>query len=369
MAIILPSGFQITNNEPGDSRVIVANQTARLAFSPANVYKGLQVFQQDTEELYILRNPASPSLDTSWSKIIGINGINQFSGSFSGSFQGDGSGLTGIVATGTSLQNALSSGEGISPFIYNNTQPISIAVSGAADLTNNSITKWNDTDGKFTNSSLSDNGTVISGTTSIQLSGANTILSGSFSGSFSGSGAGLTNIPASSVIGLSTSQITTGSVSASVDVGSTAFLLQSGSNTLISVANNGLVNIPNNLIVDGDLTVNGTTTTINTENLLIEDRFALFASGSTGPTDGGIVIQSNSDGTGNALGYNATTTRWVLEAGLSGTSVSFSSPNAFVGIVETGTIAPVSSPVYGGSTNGHGTIYIDKNASDIWIYA
>ena len=44
----------------------------------------------------------------------------QFSGSFSGSFEGDGSGLTGIVATGTSLQNAISSGEGIAPFVYTN---------------------------------------------------------------------------------------------------------------------------------------------------------------------------------------------------------------------------------------------------------
>jgi hypothetical protein len=51
MAITLPSGFRITNNEPGDSRVAVTNQAARLAFSAANVYKGLLVFQQDTQEL------------------------------------------------------------------------------------------------------------------------------------------------------------------------------------------------------------------------------------------------------------------------------------------------------------------------------
>lgn len=291
-------------------------------------------------------------------------------GSFTGSFSGDGSGLTGIVASGgSSLQNALTSGEGISPFIYNNTTPITVAVSGAAQLTNNFITKWNDTDGKFVTSSLSDNGTVISGSTSIQLTGANSILSGSFSGSFSGSGAGLINIPASAVTGLSTFQITTGSVSASVDIGSTSFLLKSGSTEFISVTNAGVVTIGSDLVVSNNLIVNGTTTTINTANLLIEDKFALFASGAISATDGGIIVQSDSTGTGFALGYNSGSGRWILEAGLIGTATAFVAPNAFVGTVETGSVSPISTPTYGGSLSGHGTVFVNKLAGDIWIYA
>jgi hypothetical protein len=361
MAIILPSGFQITNNEPGDSRVVVADQTARLAFSAANVFKGLVVFQQDTQELYVLTVEGSPSNTSSWSKIFTATGT---SGSYTGSFSGDGSGLTGIVASGgSSLEFALSSGTGIEDFIYDASEPITVAVSGAAQLTNDTIVKWNDTDGKFVTSSLSDNGTIISGTTSIQLSGANSILSGSFSGSFSGSGAGLVNIPASAVTGLSTFQITTGSVSASVDIGNTSFLLKSGSNNFISVSNTGVVTIENDLIV------NGTTVTINTENLLIEDKFALFASGSITGTDGGIVIQSDVNGTGFALGYNNSTTRWVLEAGLSGTATSFSSPNAYIGAIEVATDSPSTAPVYGGSDYGHGTIHVNTSTEDIWIYA
>jgi len=93
MAITLPSGFRITNNEPGDSRVVVANQSARLGFSAANVYKGMLVFQQDTQELYTLINNASPSVNSSWIKLVTAETTNQYSGSFSGSFQGDGSGL------------------------------------------------------------------------------------------------------------------------------------------------------------------------------------------------------------------------------------------------------------------------------------
>ena len=298
-----------------------------------------------------------------------LNVSGGVTGSFTGSFSGDGSGLTGIVATGTSLQNALTSGEGISPFTYNNTTPIEVAVSGAAQLSNNAITKWNNTDGKFTNSSLSDNGTVISGSTSIQLTGANSILSGSFSGSFSGSGAGLINIPASAVTGLSTFQITTGSVSASVDIGNTSFLLKSGSTEFISVTNAGVVTIGSDLVVSNNLTVNGTTTTINTANLLIEDKFALFASGAIAPTDGGIIIQSDSTGTGFALGYSTASTRWSLQSGLSGTATSFGIPNAFVGTVETGSVSPISTPTYGGSDSGHGTVFVNKLAGDIWIYA
>ena len=78
MAIILPSGFIITNVDPVDSRITVADQTTRLSFSTANVYEGLVVYQQDTNELYVLTNPASPSVAGSW-QLVGSN-IN--SGSF-----------------------------------------------------------------------------------------------------------------------------------------------------------------------------------------------------------------------------------------------------------------------------------------------
>ena len=60
-------------------------------------------------------------------------------------------------------------------------------------------------------------------------------LSGSFSGSFQGDGAGLTNVPASGVVGLNLSQIATGSITSSVTVGSTNFQIISSSGTLLSL--------------------------------------------------------------------------------------------------------------------------------------
>ena len=104
MAIILPGGFQITNNEAVDSRISVADQTARLLFSAANVYEGLLVYQQDTNEIYVLKNASDPTNNSNWDKVYPVSGSSSSnSGSFSGSFQGDGSQLTNIVSSSYAL--------------------------------------------------------------------------------------------------------------------------------------------------------------------------------------------------------------------------------------------------------------------------
>jgi len=73
MAIELPSGFRITSAEPSDSRLTVANQTARLDFSAANVYNGLIVYQQDTKEVYVLTDAVNNTLAASW-KLVAATG-------------------------------------------------------------------------------------------------------------------------------------------------------------------------------------------------------------------------------------------------------------------------------------------------------
>ena len=89
MAIILPGGFQITNNEAVDSRLSVANQSARLGFSAANVYEGLLVYQQDTDEIYVLTDATDPTDNNNWNKIYPVASMTgSFSGSFTGSFDG-----------------------------------------------------------------------------------------------------------------------------------------------------------------------------------------------------------------------------------------------------------------------------------------
>jgi len=95
-----------------------------------------------------------------------------FSGSFSGSFFGT-----------TNLPD-LTQSTGITAFTYDGSTTATIAVSGAAALTNNQMTKWSGS--AFQTSSLNDNGTTITGTTSLQLTGASSILTGSFTGSLVG---------------------------------------------------------------------------------------------------------------------------------------------------------------------------------------
>jgi hypothetical protein len=142
------------------------------------------------------------------------------SGSFSGSFRGDGSGLTGVTAQAS---YALTFGEGIGslgPSVsssYNGNQAVTIVVSGTVDLTNNVITKWDNTANKFAVSSLTDDGTTITGTTSVRLSGANSSLTGSFTGSFNGAVAGTASwasqaLTASSVGALNQNVTITGSL-------------------------------------------------------------------------------------------------------------------------------------------------------------
>ena len=69
MATILPSGFSITNVDPIDARFSVSNQTARLGFSAANVYEGLVVYQQDTNELYVLTDTGSYNSTGGWTLV------------------------------------------------------------------------------------------------------------------------------------------------------------------------------------------------------------------------------------------------------------------------------------------------------------
>ena len=109
------------------------------------------------------------------------------SGSFSGSFQGNFVGTTNLPD--------LTQGTGITAFTYDGATTATVAVSGASTLNSNKISKW--TGAAFADSSLTDNGTAITGTTSLQLTGASSNLSGSFSGSFFGDGSGLSGVAAS----------------------------------------------------------------------------------------------------------------------------------------------------------------------------
>jgi preprotein translocase subunit SecG len=103
MAIILPSGFIITNTDPVDSRITLSNQAARYGLAPANIYPGLTVYQQDVKITYVLINTSNVSNSSGW-VALATAGSNQFSGSqvITGSLDVTG-GITGSLFGTSSL--------------------------------------------------------------------------------------------------------------------------------------------------------------------------------------------------------------------------------------------------------------------------
>ena len=286
-----------------------------------------------------------------------------FSGSFSGSFQGNGSGLTGVVATNP---NSISQGTGIVPFSYNGLTAQTVAVSGAAQLSSNAITKWDSTDGKFVNSSLTDNGSTITGATSIQLSGASSSLTGSFTGSFAGDGSGLTGVVSNLNFSGSTGNGT-------VALKTQTFTIAGTTNEIETSAVNQTLTIglPNDVIIAQDLTVNrnltvlGTASFQNTTNLDVADRFILLASGSNTGGDGGIVVQQGTQGIGEAFAFDLAAVRWGVTGSFDG-STSTIAPDAFMAAVVVGAgTDPNAAPA---RYDAAGNIFVGTD-ENIWIYS
>jgi hypothetical protein len=121
------------------------------------------------------------------------------------------------------------------------------------------------------------------------------------------------------------------------------------------------------LTLTGNLVVLGTASFQNTQNLLVADRFVLFASGSNTTGDGGIVVQQGTQNIGELYGYDSGTARWGFTSSFNSTGNSFI-PAVYAGAVETSAIAPSAAPIYGGSGAGQGTIHVDTNTGDIFIY-
>ena len=206
------------------------------------------------------------------------------------------SGFTGSFS-GSAVLPILSNGTGISAFTYNGSGVASVAVSGAAALTTNYLTKWSGT--SFLNSNISDNGSIV-----------------------------------------------TVAVPATFD---------------------------NNVIIQGDLTVNGTASFINTQELLVKDKFTLFNSGSTGLTDTGFIFQYNQN-FGTALGSalyldsaNGSYGRFAVAYDVAYNTTAVTADEWMV-TVKQSTANPSTNPTWGGAS-GYGSMWVNTNSGDIFIWA
>jgi hypothetical protein len=241
----------------------------------------------------------------------------QFTGSFSGSANLNGS-FTGSFSGSIASMPPLTQGVGIVPFTYSGSAAATVAVSGAAALTTNLLPKW--TGAGFSNSNITDNGTLV------------TIGSGATSG-------------------------------VTVSAGG------------INVTGNSIFN--QNLIVTGDLTVAGTASFQNTENVLIADKFLLMASGSNSLTDGGFIIATSTapgGASGSAFFIEASSTgnfgRWAVAYNVHASSSTVAADEYMVtSKINAGNPSNATPPTWGSTTNGLGNMWVNSTTSDIFIWA
>ena len=115
----------------------------------------------------------------------------------------------------------------------------------------------------------------------------------------------------------------------------------------------------NDVIVTGNLTINGTSTTVNTTDLNVTDRFINLNNGGSA-ADGGIVIE----GQGTAFGWDETASRWAFDfVGATEGQTAITSDAFAVSVIvneEAGIEGVDNNYRYNGNMmiNGSGEIYI-----------
>tara|TARA_R110000822_G_scaffold17581_6_gene59146 strand:- start:1350 stop:2498 length:1149 start_codon:yes stop_codon:yes gene_type:complete len=379
-----------------------------------------------------------------WKKVI-VSGSNAELLTVTASFfKGDGSALTGVVA---SSANALTAGSGLSAagtydgsvartFTVNSGSLVAYysgsifgTVSGDVTITSAGVSAIGAT--KVTNAMLAGsiennkltNSTITIGSTSTALGATNTTIAGlvsvtstTFVGALTGNAStvttnanltgdvtstgnattlatvasagttgGSTAIP---VITINAKGLTTGITTAAVvapagtlsgatlasnvlassltSVGTLAGLTATGTAALATLTVSG------DATVTGNLSVAGTASFTNTDNLNIKDKFILINSGSAALADSGWVTQYNAAGSGSAFYLEAASTgtygRFAVAYDVIGTSTSLT-PDEFVVTAKTTAIAPSADPTWGGSSNGSGNIHINSATGDVYIYS
>ena len=278
---------------------------------------------------------------------------SHITGSMTGSFTGDGSGLTGVTAAvdidSLSAQsiaqtdNLIFSDAGTeSKITFSDFEDTifgavsgdaTIAAGGALTIANGSVE--NDMlAGSIANAKLANSAITIAGT-STSLGGSITAAAivdelGVFSGSAQVDHDAATNFVANEHIDHTSVTLTAGNgLTGGGDISSNrSFAVGAGTGVTVNandvaigqdVATTANVtfataSISQNLTVGGDLVVQGTQTSVNTANLLVEDRFILMNSGSaTG--DGGFIVQTEAGFTGAAFGWDDSEGRFGLQIG------------------------------------------------------
>ena len=208
-------------------------------------------------------------------------------------------------------------------------------------------------------SSGTDGTSGSSGTDGTSGSSGSSGTDGTSGSSGSSGSSGLLSLTGTTVDGV----ITLGATGApNADVNSNLVFDNTGGSTL-----GGLLTVTGDVVISHDLTVQGTASFQNSENLLVADRFILLASGSNSTGDGGIVIQQGTQDYGDAFAYDGLSTeRWGVTSSFHASGSGFT-PDAFMAtvVVGSGGALPTSAPA---RYQQEGNIFTAASG-DVYIYS
>lgn len=350
-----------------------------------------------------------------WKKVI-VSGSNAELLTVTASFfKGDGSALTGVVA---SSANALTAGSGLSSdgtydgsaartFTVNSgsllpyfsgsifgtvTGDVTITAAGVSAIgatkVTNAMLAGSITNVKLSNSSVTIGSTAVNlGDTTTTFAGLTSVTSTTFVGALTGNAStatalqtartingtsfdGTGNITVTAAAGtLSGATLASNVVASSLtSVGTLAGVTATGTAALATLTVSG------DATVTGNLYVNGTTVTVNTDNLFVEDKFITIASGSATVGDGGIIIDRGNYVSGSIVyGYDSSRARFGFQNNIADnitaidTTAGLGTSGSFIAYAFTEASHGATKPVTGEFAVA-GSIYTNTDGT-IWMYA
>ena len=352
-----------------------------LKFDTANE---VNVHINDTERLSVTATGVDITGDLTLAGAVSAS--SGMTGSFTGSFVGDGSGLTGVAqdintlteldATPHATQDEfLISDNGTEKRISmtNVANGVFAIASDSGDATigaDGGITINTDSiEGTMLNTNAADTSTIelSSDTLSVlKVPNAVTFSTGlSAGGTFDGAAARTVTV-ASAQTGIETIYNTSLIIGRAANDTTISFttddeiVFDQGSTEAMKIDSTGVT-------VAGNLTVNGSTTTISSTNLNVADAFIFAASGSAGSNvDGGLIVQEGSnEGTGSALYHDTTSNRWSVAKTVKAADTAVTPLESVVTVKELG---DNDAAVEGDKEYGVGEMAINSNGT-IWIYS
>ena len=129
----------------------------------------------------------------------------------------------------------------------------------------------------------------------------------------------------------------------------------------------GTLTVSANATIEGDLTVNGTTTTLATTNLAVQDAFIFTATGSAASNvDGGLIVQEGASvDSGSAIYHDTGDNRWSVTKGI---AASATAVTALEHVVTVKQLGDNDDPVSGDKEYGAGEMAINSDGT-IWIFS